>query len=268
MSAPTAPLLVEAPPAGPRRPPGRALLAVLAGLVVASGTVDVLADLTATRSESTEVFSAVRALRTAGDTGDVTVTALPGQRDVRVRTLVHEGWTRSRHGAEVVGGELRLSSRCSGGALLSPCETSWEVTVPEGLALDMRTGTGDQVLTGAFGAVSARAGTGDVRWEGTGTSLDARTGTGELELDGAVARVRARTGTGDVEARFERAPDDVQVTTGTGDATVLLPGDARYDASATSDLGEPHVEVPVDTSSPRRVAVRTSTGDAAVLVAP
>ena len=268
MSAPTAPLDVEAPPAAPRRPPGRAALAVLAGLVVAFGTVDVLADLSATRSESTAVFSGVQVLRTAGDTGDVTVTALPGQRDVRVRTLVHQGWTRADHGAEVEGGVLELTSTCEGSAWLSPCETSWEVTVPEGLVLDLRTGTGDQVLTGAFGAVSARAGTGDVRWEGAGTSLDVQTGTGELELDGAVARVRARTGTGDVRARFARAPDDVQVTTGTGDATVLLPGDARYDASATSGLGELHVEVPVDTSSPRRVAVRTSTGDAAVLVAP
>ncbi|NAZ86973.1 DUF4097 family beta strand repeat-containing protein [Kineococcus indalonis] len=233
--------------------------------------MDTLGDLTASRTETVRTFTErVGAVSAAGGTGEVTVTALPGQRELRVRTLVHDGWTRARTSAEVVGGELRLRSECEGGGWLSPCETSWEVTVPEGLALDLRTGTGDQLLTGTFGAVTARAGTGDVRWDGTGTSLDAQTGTGELHLDGDVARVSARTGTGDVEARFTRPPEAVDVTAGTGDVTLALPEVVGgYDATTSSGTGEQRVDPPLlERDSPRRVQVRTSTGDAQVLVLP
>ncbi|WP_432494018.1 DUF4097 family beta strand repeat-containing protein [Kineococcus auxinigenes] len=268
MSAPTVPLAVDAPPpAPPRRPAGRAALAVLAAAVVGFGAVDVLGDLTATRTESTrEIGGVVAAVRTVGGTGDVVVVADPAAQGVQLRTLVHDGWARARSSADVVDGELRLSADCGSGSWLSPCEVDWELTVPEGLDLNLRTGTGDQELTGVFGAVTARAGTGDVRWDSaSGGSLDVETGTGELEVRGEVASLRARAGTGDVEAWFDTAPTTVEVTTGTGDATVRVPTDGTYAVDVSTGLGDEVVEVPVDTTSGQRISVRTSTGDASVL---
>ncbi|WP_337060096.1 DUF4097 family beta strand repeat-containing protein [Kineococcus sp. G2] len=268
MSAPTAPLTVQAPPpAPPRRPPGRAALAVLTALVVGFGGLDVLGDVTATRTESTREFEgAVAAVRTVGGTGDVVVVADPTAQRVQLRTLVHDGWSRARSSADVVDGELRLSTDCGSGSWLSPCEVDWELTVPEGLDLDLRTGTGDQELTGSFGAVTSRAGTGDVRWDGaSGGPLDVETGTGDLDVRGQVASLRARAGTGDVEAWLDSAPTAVEVTTGTGDATVRVPTDGTYAVDVSTGFGDEVVEVPVDTTSGRRIAVRTSTGDASVL---
>ncbi|MCI2238327.1 DUF4097 domain-containing protein [Paenibacillus sp. TRM 82003] len=268
MSAPTAPLTVDAPPPAPaRRPPGRAALAVLAALVVGFGGLDVLGDVTATRTESTRGFDeAVVAVRAVGGTGDVVVVADPAAQQVRLRTLVHDGWASASSSADVVDGVLRLSAGCGSGSWLSPCEVDWELTVPEGLDLDLRTGTGDQELTGAFGAVTVRAGTGDVRWDaGTGESLDAETGTGDLDVRGEVGQVRARAGTGDVEVRLDAAPEVAEVTTGTGDATVRLPTEGSYAVEVSTGFGDEVVEVPVDAASAQRVSVRTSTGDASVL---
>ncbi|WP_432483866.1 DUF4097 family beta strand repeat-containing protein [Kineococcus esterisolvens] len=268
MSASTAPPAVDAPaPAEARRPPGRAALAVLAALVVGFAGIDVLGDVTATRAESTRVFEQpVSAVRAVGTTGDVVVVASPGARGVELRTLVHEGWSSVRSSAEVVDGVLRLNGTCESGGWLSPCEVTWELTVPEGLDLDLRTGTGDQEVTGAFGTVVARAGTGDVRWDtASGASLEAETGTGDLDVRGRVAQVRARAGTGDVEVRLDAAPDAVDVTTGTGDAAVQVPAGSAYAVGVTAGFGEEVVEVPVDAASAHRIAVRTSTGDASVL---
>ncbi|WP_432537848.1 DUF4097 family beta strand repeat-containing protein [Kineococcus arenarius] len=268
MSAPTVPLAVDAPPpAPPRRPPGRAALAVLAAAVVGFGAVDVLGDLTATRTESAEVFAGpVTALHVVGDTGDVRVTAADVT-DVRVRTLVHSGWSQPGSSAELTDGVVRLSSACSGGAWMSPCEVSWEVTVPQGLDLDLRTGTGDQSLDGGFGRVVSVAGTGDLHAAGADADdLSAQTGTGDVELAGRYDALRVRTGTGDVAADLRAAPGSVQVTTGTGDATVRLPAAAEgYDATASSGTGDVTLDVPVNSTSERQVRVSASTGDATVL---
>ncbi|WP_432495369.1 DUF4097 family beta strand repeat-containing protein [Kineococcus gypseus] len=267
MSTPTVPLAVDVPPAAaPRRPRGRAALAVLAVLVVAAAGVDVLGDVTATRTATTEVFDGpVRQVRAEGGTGDVRVTAADVAR-VQVRALVHEGWTDAGASAALADGVLRLDSSCESG-WWSPCEVSWEVEVPEGVDLALRTGTGDQKLSGRFGRVGADVGTGDVEASGADADeVDVRAGTGDVELGGAYREVRVRTGTGDVEVDVVQPPDSVELTTGTGDVDLQLPDvEGGYAAGATSSFGDVVLDLPVDDDSPRAVRVTASTGDVEVL---
>ena len=115
----------------------------------------------------------------------------------------------------VVDGVVELRGAC---ALLAPCAVDYALTVPEGLTVRVHTGSGAVQIVGRMGDVRVDVGDGMVAAHGQGP--------------GAFA---ARVGWGDVTATFAAVPADVQVATGSGDVTVMLPRGAY--AIDTEGLG-------------------------------
>jgi len=172
--------------------------------------------------------------------GDVTVP--------RYVARVTSGLFDTHFEVERVGGAIRLEAACR--PLLSPgCGVDVTITVPEGTAVDLLTGSGDVDVSGLDGAVAVRTGSGDVEAE--------RLRTQDLTV---------RTGSGDVDATFARPPFAVKVATGSGDVDLGLPQTRTpYAVDARSESGEVDDAIPAtDAQDARVVRVRTQAGDVEV----
>ena len=172
--------------------------------------------------------------------GDVTVP--------RYVARVTSGLFDTHFEVERVGGATRLEAACR--PLLSPgCGVDVTITVPEGTAVDLLTGSGDVDVSGLDGAVAVRTGSGDVEVE--------RLRTQDLTV---------RSNSGDVEATFARPPFAVKVATGSGDVDLGLPQTRTpYAVDARSESGEVDDAIPAtDAQDARVVRVRTQAGDVEV----
>lgn len=273
MNNPTAPLATDhraVLDSGPRRSrrTGRVVTAAVALVLTGGVAVSALGAMTAEReTHDVVVEDALTSVVMRGGVGDVSVRSDPDATRTTVQITTVGGWSPVQASAVAEGGALQLRSSC-GRVWPGPCSAAFEVTVPEGLDLDLSTGTGDQDLVGTFGAVRFDSDTGDVSWTASrGTSLTGRVDTGNVQVQGAVPAVRVTGETGAVRLALDAAPTEVQATTATGDVRILVPDDGtRYDATATSDTGGARIAVPTAAApAPRLVAV-TETGVAVIEV--
>nr|CEL16829.1 hypothetical protein [Kibdelosporangium sp. MJ126-NF4] len=169
------------------------------------------------------------------------------------------------------------------------------VRAPSGSNVDVRSGSGDVLVTGAAGRLSVRTGSGEVKVDradgaatvvtGTGAvrlgpmlgGLQARTGSGDVEVSsvggtsaalitgsgdvwlGAVATdVTARTGTGDLTVA-DAATGKIELKTGSGEIRVGVRQGTRAEVDLVSDSGQARSELSLRDSPP-------SDGDVALRV--
>jgi hypothetical protein len=132
----------------------------------------------------------------------------------------------------------------------------YEITAPAETQLHSETGSGDVIVSGINGPVSARTGSGDLKMTGlrsdvraqTGSGdakfqeieagrLEIETGSGDVELHDVKCAVEARTGSGDIEAQGQ--PQDTwRLRTGSGDVTLRVPSDVGFDLDAHTGSGD------------------------------
>jgi Toastrack DUF4097 len=153
---------------------------------------------------------------------------------------------QAREQQSLTGGVLRISSRCPK-IVLGSCSASYELAVPETVAINVQTADGDVRLTGFRGTAAVRTGAGNVDVEAyCGFDLAARTGSGDVHIAAACS------------------PEHLDVQTRGGDATALVPP-GRYRISASSGAGEPHVRgVISDASAPFTIDVHSGSGSVTI----
>ncbi len=255
----------------PRRRAGGAVLTVV-GLVVALALVLAVA-LSAVsalvRQEVTtrDAFTGVGAVRfDARCSGDVRVVADRALPAGAVEVDWRERWSvsRPRHDADVVDGELGLSTRCSRLSIGSEASSDVLVRLADGARLAVDTEVGDVGVSGVTGDVTVTHGVGDVDVRGADGAVSVRNGVGDVDVAGRLTSGEVSAGTGDVRLRSSTAPDTVSVKAGTGDVVVTLPGSSTYDVRAESGVGTADVGVEDDPGSPRHVLVSSGVGDVAV----
>ncbi|MEU8271924.1 DUF4097 family beta strand repeat-containing protein [Sphaerisporangium sp. NPDC049002] len=195
-------------------------------------------------TKSYDLDGKVAILRVRSGSGDIVVNGSdrPG---VHVTETLHwkSGKPTTRH--PVSDDVLTLDYKC--GEADWGCGVDYEVEVPRGLAIKLDAGSGDITLRTLSGEV------------------DAKTGSGAIDANGlAGKKAVAQTGSGDVELRYTGVPDDVHVSTGSGTGIVRVPQGA-YHVTTRTGSGERKVDVTSDDSSPRKIFVRTGSGDAQVL---
>lgn len=181
----------------------------------------------------------VLAVRVELDAGNVTVNA--GGSSIHVgRTL--RGAASLATTQRVVDGILRIEARCE---TLLPCSADIALTVPLGIAVDVRTGEGDVRVVGLDSDVSIEVGDGNVVGEG---------------LLGATVRVQA--GWGDARLAFTVRPKEVSVGVGVGDVTLAVP-EGGYDLDVETLGGQRLEGVAQDAAGPL-LRVRTASGRATI----
>ncbi len=198
------------------------------------------------------------------DVGDIKVVSSIDDKVHVVRTAQFGG-QRPRFTEEPNSTGDRLEAECAGDWLLSACTVDYQVAVPEGMAVQLRSDTGDVLASNIDGALEASSGTGNVEVRGVEGPLRLRASTGDVSAEGVRSdNVDAHSSTGDVVLSFADAPDNVSAITDTGDVRLWLPvGPYRVDTD--TDTGDVTTDVDVDSSSRRTVVARTDTGDVELL---
>ena len=244
---------VTAPVAsGPRRRRGRGWVivgAVIGVLTILWSTLAVTSLLAHRKSEQVLRFAptVVNSLRVSADRGDIIVTRGAPGAEITVTMHIDEGLASPDPGAEVVGDQLRLSSRCRWWAQ-TWCSVDYRIEIPAELAVELHSENGDLRLVGLAGPISARAEAGSI----TGEELSSTT-------------VSVANDVGDIRLAFTGPVESVSAASDIGDVSVQIPDDSTtYHVEASTDVGDRTTSIRSDPTSTRRIIVTTDVGDVAV----
>lgn len=220
------------------------------------------------RIDTTVAFDRNGAVDLSNMSGDIVVRAWDRD-EVRVNAF-------SEHGAlrfDVTSSRLTLDVRARGGEM---GDTRYELSVPSGTRVVMRSVSGDLSASGMRGEVEAHTTSGDVKITDVGARVTAESVSGEVEARGIAGNLRASSVSGDLT--IERVVGDVEAETVSGEVTLddvqskyvrakttsgevdfrgTIDGDGRYELGSHS--GNVHLTLPADVGA--TVALETFSGE-------
>ncbi|MEV4657952.1 DUF4097 family beta strand repeat-containing protein [Micromonospora sp. NPDC049301] len=197
----------------------------------------------------------VSTIRVQGGSGDVIVRGTGPASEVRIKRVVrYQGGEPDNARYEIEGSELVLDTDCG-----SRCSISYEVTVPEGVAVQGEVGSGNVELS-RVGTVELRLGSGDVRVAGVSGAVGVETRSGNIEVSETTAAVRLRASSGDITARRLGGAVDAEASSGNVNVELDKPASARAHASS----GDVTLLVPAGSY---RVRANAGSGDENITVA-
>jgi hypothetical protein len=247
----------------PRRSRVGLVLGVL-GIAVVLGTGGIVAARASVPGPATEEALAfdlqAPRLSVEVESGAVTLHRADGDRVEVLRTVRSRGVEPRLEERSTADG-VRLAAECpwSFGA---SCSVDYDVRVPDGVALDVRTSSGDVSVGGlAARAVEVRVSSGEVRFADLGGPIVVEASSGDVvgeRLD--APSFSAESSSGKVDVDFVNAPGEIEVVASSGDVEVALPpGSYRVEAGTSS--GDERIDVPVDPAAASAVRVEASSGD-------
>jgi hypothetical protein len=175
----------------------------------------------------------------AADVAEVTATA-----------RVSDGLRATGVSRSLDGDRLVLRSTCPNFGN-TWCSVDWDVVVPLGTDIVLRSGDDRAEATGEFGTV-------DLRSEHDGVTFD-----------GVAQSVVAVSEHGNVTVRMAEAPDSVRALSEHGNVNVAVPDiDEGYRVDVSSDQGRTEIGVRTDPNAVRVIEARTDHGDVTVSATP
>lgn len=278
---------VTAPPRAPLSPARRWVLGVgvvLSVVVIAWGALQLITILGRTSEDRTATLPATGGQLVVSSSGGGIRIAVGEVSDIRVVAHVEYGLARPGLRQDSGPDGVYLDASCRWFDNL--CSVDYDITVPTGLAVRAESSGGSITVRGVSGDIDARSSggsitvadaSGAVRARSSGGSVTVASATGDVDLDtsggsvtgtGLRGDARAESSGGSVRLTFDAPPRSVQASSSGGRVEVRLPRvDGGYRVDATSSGGREVVEVPTDPTSERQIRVRSSGGDARVLLA-
>ncbi|MEU5671612.1 DUF4097 family beta strand repeat-containing protein [Micromonospora sp. NPDC047753] len=197
----------------------------------------------------------ITTVRVSGGSGDVVIRGTGAASEVRIKRVVrYQGGEPDNTRYEIKGSELVLDTDCG-----SRCSISYEVTVPEGVAVQGETSSGNVELS-RVGTVELQVRSGDVRISGASGAVGVEAQSGNIEVNEAAAAVRLRASSGDITARRLGGTVDAEASSGNVSVELDKPASARVHASS----GDVTLVVP---QGSYRVRSNADSGDETVTVA-
>jgi hypothetical protein len=165
------------------------------------------------------------------------------------------------------GDTLALTINCSG--VVFSCGAQFQVAVPPNVSVDVRAGSNNVTVSNLKNSLEINGGSGSVSVSDTTGPLQISTGSGAVIATGVhSSTVRATTNQGSVSITFASAPQNVNVTSGSGNATVKVPTSGNaYHVVTSSGSGSRNLKVANDPRSSNVVRVTTNQGAVSILPA-
>jgi hypothetical protein len=226
-------------------------------------------------------------LRVDADDASVVITGGTGS-EIAAR-LTTKGWDIGPSGVQVTdrqsANRVEITIRMPHDwGFLGSRSARLELTVPQSLRADIRTGDGRIEARSIAGELRFVTGDGSVEADGVGGALDARTGDGSVRARGRFERLDVNTGDGSVTvaaAGGSKMAAPWRVHTGDGSVTVRLPAEFAADIDARTGDGSLNVKLPLTTSGIRTgqnairgrlngggPTLRVETGDGSIHIEP
>lgn len=112
-------------------------------------------------------------------------------------------------------------------------ESWWTITIPDGVAIEYSTGSGDFSASGTSADMRVRSGSGDLSFDTIKGAVRATTGSGDIEVSGFNGEGTFNTGSGDLEV--SKAEGELSLTCGSGDIQIR---DSKTAVRATTGSGD------------------------------
>jgi hypothetical protein len=224
-------------------------------------------DQSSSRIDTTFAFSRDGTVDLTTFHGDITVTGW-NRNEARVRATSERGFVRGRFTRNRISVDADMSRGRN--------QSTYEVMVPEGVRVVVRSMSGDLTVRGVKGAVDAHTNngdvtvtdaaqriemgtlSGDVTGSGLRGSVDATSLNGELRLTDVEGRsIQAESTSGDIILQDVRSPD-VEASTVSGRVSFTGPLAAGGTYGFQSHSGEVTLRVPPNTSA--RFGIETFSG--------
>lgn len=219
-----------------------AAIVVVVALALAIGWVATLT----TRAATSSLPANVHELDLEVDSGPAVIEGSSAP-SIQVRRIDSDAFGHAaRERRTLTGGVLHIESRCPR-VVVGSCGASYEVAVPESVTVHVRTRAGDVRITGFSGNASVQTASGDIDIEAyCGFDLSASSETGSVHVATACA------------------PQELDLSTGSGDAAALVPP-GRYRVLAGSGTGQAHVSGVIrDARAPFTLSVHSGRGSVTI----
>lgn len=164
------------------------------------------------------------------------------------------------------------------------CKVNFVIKIPASLALDLKTGSGSLTVKGTQGTVDFKTGSGNAEFQvdtaklvgrigsgrvkamGSIDSVNLKSGSGNIELSGLRGDAKIATGSGDIKLTYSSTPKKgrVELKTGSGDAIVYLPTEAKISTRFSSGSGKVSNELGDSREAPFVVSAKSGSGDLTV----
>lgn len=111
--------------------------------------------------------------------------------------------------------------------------------------LSFKTGSGDLDGGGSAETVRIECGSGDIDMDGSFGTFRAATGSGDIEVRGMVREVRCSSGSGDVEVDTQVMPEQMEISSKSGDCDVTMPGGQGFSLQFSTVSGDLDTDFPL-----------------------
>lgn len=158
---------------------------------------------------------------------------------------------------------VAIVARSGGIQVKEDCVVDFKIRVPKKTNVDLKVGSGSIALIGTEGELDCRIGSGTLKADGAFTTVKCDAGSGGLEINGIKGSAQLAAGSGPVRARFTEVPNkgELEVRTGSGNATVVVPKGAKVKTALFAGSGSVHDDVGNDPKAGYRVSMRAGSGD-------
>jgi DUF4097 and DUF4098 domain-containing protein YvlB len=123
----------------------------------------------------------------------------------------------------------------------------FELKIPLGCDMDVRSGNGSILVKSAEGKLTLRTESGNIEALGISGTLDIESGHGDLQVDGSVTAVSLHTRTGNIAAQIDpgsKMNSNWVLRTDDGNVDLRLPADFSTDLDVNSRDGDVRVDFP------------------------
>lgn len=158
-----------------------------------------------------------------------------------------------------------LSARVRNAGIVNTgeCQVNLTLNVPSLVKLSVKSGSGDLDVSGTKGQVDYKIGSGNVHIDSTVEKLNGKSGSGETDIKGLTGSATIAAGSGSINLTYPIAPatGDLDIKTGSGTATVFLPGDTKVMTSTAVGSGTTHNDLGDTKDAKFKVSFKAGSGD-------
>lgn len=149
--------------------------------------------------------------------------------------------------------------------LTESCEVDVLVTIPKTVDLSIWSSSGSVQIKGIEGKLSLNSGSGAVTALGKFNSINLKTGSGVVEVAGLTGGGDVSLGSGNVSLKYLDNPRGaLNVTSGSGGASLLLPKDSKVNAKLNTGSGATKSDFVNSESAEFTVNMKTGSGNVEV----
>jgi DUF4097 and DUF4098 domain-containing protein YvlB len=163
--------------------------------------------------------------------------------------------------------EVVVAEKGPGSFFRKTCKANLKIKVPARVALNLKNGAGDILVSGIQGEIEFKLGSGDVKIDSGTPSVKGTAGSGDIEILGEMGSTSLRTGSGDIRIELKNpiAKGEIDIKTGSGDAQITLPDTMKVLADFKAGSGQINSEFGNDSASEFKVSMRAGSGDLKIL---